>query len=116
MKKIRIILVILTMVIASTIIYLFSRPSLLVGTWVRTTEVDTEHINFYKNHNFSYYYGVGSPVGDYDLCSKYAYNEKEKLIKLECYEGVLDEIKVESVSSKQLIIIIDQEKLVFERK
>jgi hypothetical protein len=91
---------IIILIIIITFLILNNSNNILKGTsWTRMTEVDTEYINFYDNGNFSYYFGVGSPVDDYDLCDKYKYEEENKLIILNCSDiiSINNKIKVDYI-------------------
>lgn len=81
-------------------------------SWVRDTEVDTETIRFNGDGSFSYYCACGNSVNDSDLCDKYTYNEKTKIIKLECFEmteDIIDNIKIVDVSDEILVLDFDGE-------
>ena len=86
----------------------------LKGTsWTRTTDVDSEVLNFNKDGHFAYYYGVGSPVDDYDLYDQYAYDSETKIITL-TGEGFADRtMTVVSLDENRLVVIIDGEERSF---
>jgi flagellar basal body-associated protein FliL len=117
--KIALIIIGVTIILAITHIFLMlnSNDPLKGTSWTRTTEVDSEYINFYDNGNFSYYYGVGNPVDNSDLCETYQYNEKDKLITLNCNSiiSVNDRIKVDSIDDKKIVLIFGNEKRIFEK-
>lgn len=89
----------------------------LKGTsWTRTTEVDSEMINFNRDGHFSYYYGVGSPVDDYDLYDEYRYDSDTKTIILKSIVSDDDRIiRVVSMDESQLVLIIDMEERTFQK-
>jgi len=90
----------------------------LKGTsWSRTTEVDSECINFNDNGHFSYYYGVGSPVDDYDLYDEYTYDDDTKTITLESIDSGGDKtIKIDRIDDDKLVLIFGDEKRTFSKE
>ena len=90
----------------------------LKGTsWSRTTEVDSEYINFNDDGHFSYYYGVGSAVDDYDLYDEYTYDSDTKTITLKSIDSGEDEtITVDSLGEKKLVLVFGDEKRTFTKE
>ena len=85
-------------------------------SWTRTTEVDSEVINFNSDGHFSYYYGVGSPVDDYDLYDEYTYDADTQTVTLKSVvDGEDRTIKVVSADDDQLVLIIDMEERTFQK-
>lgn len=85
--------------------------------------IDQEFIYFSKEGLFSYYYGVGNAVDDYDLCDSYIFNKETKIINFNCptegiseetLSGIIDEITVKLVTKNRLILIFNEEERVFE--
>lgn len=115
-------IIIISTIIILTIIFIFlilinSNNPLKGTSWTRKTDEDVEYINFYDNGNFSYYFGVGSPVDDYDLCDKYKYDKENKVINLNCNKIIIikDRIKVDYIADDKLILIFGNEKRSFNR-
>ena len=83
-------------------------------SWTRTTDVDSETISFGCDKTFSYFYGVGDPVEDSDLCETYSYDGEK--IKLNCdgsgYDNV---IKILSYDNNKLEIMKNGELRIFEK-
>ncbi len=50
--------------------------------WTRSTEADTEYIQFSSEGSFSYYCACGNPVDDSDLCEGYTYDSEKGIIRL----------------------------------
>ena len=67
--------------------YLFTDVS-----WTRDGGNDIETIVFKSDGRFSYYCSCGNPVNDSDLCESYIYNDKNKEIKLDCFETTKETI------------------------
>lgn len=85
-------------------------------SWTRTTEVDSEVINFNSDGHFSYYYGVGSPVDDYDLYDEYTYDADTQTVTLKSVvDGEDRTIKVVSADDDQLVLIIDMDERTFQK-
>ena len=89
----------------------------LSGTsWTRTTDVDSEVINFNSDGHFAYYYGVGSPVDDYDLFDQYTYDSEAKTITLKSVIGGDDRIiPVDSLDETTLVLVFGTEKRTFTK-
>jgi hypothetical protein len=89
----------------------------LKGTsWTRMTEVDSEIINFNSDGHFAYYYGVGSPVDDYDLYDAYNYDPETQTITLKSVADSEDRtLKVVSLEDNKLVLIIDTEERTFNK-
>ena len=93
--------------------YLFSDV-----TWTRDGGNDIETIIFKSNGKFVYYCSCGNPVNDSDLCESYAYDDKTKEIKLECFETTKDTIttiKVVNSTEKTLELDFNGELRKFEK-
>lgn len=116
-KYLVIIGVIGVLVFTCTIFILNYSKNPLKGTsWSRKTDVDTEYINFYDNGDYSYYFAVGSPVDDSDLCEKYEYDDDSKIIILKCIDNSINnKIKIDYIDYNKLILIFDNEKRIFNK-
>lgn len=84
-------------------------------SWERSTDVDSETIRFGCDNSFSYYYSVGDPVEDSDLCE--TYNYKDNYVELIC-DGSRYNNKIEILSydDNKINLLINNEKRTFERK
>lgn len=83
-------------------------------SWERYTDVDLETIRFGCDNTFSYFYAVGDPVEDSDLCEKYSYDGN--VIKLICDGSRYDDkIKIISYDEDKLIILKNDEERTFEK-
>lgn len=75
------------------------------------------YIWFGKDGHFAYYWVSGSPVGSYDLCESYKYNEEEGILKLKCDsddpEEIDNTIKIVSYDGSLLKLEIFDETLEF---
>lgn len=87
-------------------------------SWTREGDHDAETIRFGSDGSFTYSCACGNPVGDYDLCEGYSYDEKTKTITLECIEEI-DEmvtvIQVVSCDDDELRLDFDGEILIFNK-
>ena len=77
--------------------------------WTRTTEVDTEYLQFDKDNHFSYYCSCGNPIDNADMFSTYSYNPKTNTIILINDDDNYDDetIEVIEVQEKSLILKCD---------
>ena len=94
--------------------YLFTDVS-----WTRDGGNDIETIVFKSDGWFSYYCSCGNPVNDSDLCESYIYNDKNKEIKLDCFETTEDtitSIKIVELSEDILKLDFNGEIRTFERE
>ena len=94
--------------------YLFTDVS-----WTRDGENDIETIVFKSDGRFSYYCSCGNPVNDSDLCESYIYNDKNKEIKLDCFETTeetITNIKILEMTEEVLELDFNGEIRRFEKE
>ena len=94
--------------------YLFTDIS-----WTRDGGNDIETIVFNSDGRFSYYCSCGNPVNDSDLCESYIYNDKNKEIKLDCFETTeetITNIKILEMTEEVLELDFDGEIRRFEKE
>ena len=94
--------------------YLFTDVS-----WTREGGNDIETIVFKSDGRFSYYCSCGNPVNDSDLCESYIYNDKNKEIKLDCFETTeetITNIKILEMSEEVLELDFNGEIRKFEKE
>ena len=94
--------------------YLFTDVS-----WTRDGGNDIETIVFKSDGRFSYYCSCGNPVNDSDLCESYIYNDKNKEIKLDCFETTeetITNIKILEMSEEVLELDFNGEIRRFEKE
>ena len=94
--------------------YLFSDT-----VWTRNGENDIETIVFKSDGRFSYYCSCGNPVNDSDLCESYIYNDKNKEIKLDCFETTeetITNIKILEMTEEVLELDFNGEIRKFEKE
>ena len=94
--------------------YLFTDVS-----WTRDGGNDIETIVFKSDGRFSYYCSCGNPVNDSDLCESYIYNDKNKEIKLNCFETTeetITNIKILEMTEEVLELDFDGEIRRFEKE
>ena len=83
-------------------------------SYQRYTDVDSETIRFGCDNSFSYFYGVGDPVEDSDLCETYSYDGE--IIRLNCDGSSYDnKIKIISYDDKKIELLINGENRVFDK-
>lgn len=86
----------------------YSEYDFVGKTWVRTTDSDTEYLNFNKDGSFSYYCGCGSEVDNSDLCEYYTYDGKDTIyVHCDFDKYTKKEIKIISLKKKSLKIDFD---------
>jgi hypothetical protein len=116
--KYLIVIVLVVALAAAGTIFLLSNAgdNPLKGTsWTRTTDVDSETLNFNKDGHFAYYYGNGSPVDDYDLYDQYTYDTKTKIITLKGDDFGGRTMTVVSLDQNKIVLIIDGEERSFDK-
>ena len=94
--------------------YLFTDVS-----WTRDGGNDIETIVFKSDGRFSYYCSCGNPVNDSDLCESYIYNDKNKEIKLDCFETTeetITNIKILEMTEEVLELDFNGEIRRFEKE
>ena len=94
--------------------YLFTDVS-----WTRDGGNDIETIVFKSDGRFSYYCSCGNPVNDSDLCESYIYNDKNKEIKLDCFETTeetITNIKILEMTEEVLELDFNGEIRKFEKE
>ena len=94
--------------------YLFTDVS-----WTRDGGNDIETIVFKSDGRFSYYCSCGNPVNDSDLCESYIYNDKNKEIKLDCFEiteETITDIKILKMTEEVLELDFNGEIRRFEKE
>ena len=70
-----------------------------------------------SNGEFSYYDDSGSPVDDFDLCSRYDYNENKSQIRLKCFIGYFGpkKLTIKDFDGDTLTIKVGNEERTFEK-
>ena len=94
--------------------YLFSDV-----VWTRDGGNDIETIVFKSDGSFSYFCSCGNPVNDSDLCESYIYNDKNKEIKLDCFETTeetITNIKILEMTEEVLELDFNGEIRRFEKE
>ena len=94
--------------------YLFTDVS-----WTRDGGNDIETIVFKSDGRFSYYCSCGNPVNDSDLCESYIYIDKNKEIKLDCFETTeetITNIKILEMTEEVLELDFNGEIRRFEKE